>query len=178
MKNIIDTQRLSLREFVLEDAEAVLKFNAHPEVMQYTGDESISSLEQASHLISETWLADYKRYGYGRWALIHKTENKIIGFAGLKYLPELLKTDIGFRMLPQYWGRGFATEVSVAILNHGFEHYSLEQIIGIVQPENMGSAKVLQKIGMHWYQAAPYLEGDKVYDWYQINKNDFYKNKR
>ena len=106
-------------------------------------------------------------------SLIFKPENKIIGFAGLKYLPEFEKTDIGFRFLPEYWGKGIATEVSVAIIRYGFEILKLENIIGIADPMNIGSCRVLEKVGLKFYKFDTYNEDDKKYNWYQISKKQY-----
>jgi len=81
MNIIIETKRLILREFNINDFEAVFEFNSRVEVHKYTGDEIIKSIERAKEIISNIWLNDYKNYGYGRWAVIYKPENKIIGFA-------------------------------------------------------------------------------------------------
>jgi len=116
------------------------------------------------------WYEDYKKYGYGRWAVIYKPENKIIGFAGLKYLPEFKETDIGFRFLPEYWGKGIATEVSIEIIKYGFEKLNLHKIVGIAIPDNIGSCKVLEKIGLSFYKIDEYDGDGKEYNWHKIDK--------
>ena len=118
---MIETDRMILRKFSIDDYQSVYEFGSNVEVQKYTGDEILTSPNQAKAIIKEVLFSDYKKYGYGRLAAIFKPENKIIGFAGLKYLPEFEKTDIGFRFLPEYWGKGIATEVSVAIIRYGFE---------------------------------------------------------
>jgi len=170
MNIIIETKRLILREFNINDFEAVFEFNSRVEVHKYTGDEIIKSIERAKEIISNIWLNDYKNYGYGRWAVIYKPENKIIGFAGLKYLPEINETDIGYRFLPEYWGKGIATEVSKKIINYGFDQLKLNRIIGITMPENIGSCKVLEKIGLTLYKVDQYDDDEKAYNWYEIFK--------
>jgi len=170
MNIIIETKRLILREFTINDFEAVFEFNSRVEVHKYTGDEIIKSIERAKEIISNIWLNDYKNYGYGRWAVIYKPENKIIGFAGLKYLPEINETDIGYRFLPEYWGKGIATEVSKKIINYGFDQLKLNRIIGITMPENIGSCKVLEKIGLTLYKVDQYDDDGKAYIWCEIFK--------
>ena len=170
MITIIETERLILREFVASDFEAVYDFGSNKEVQKYTGDTLVDSLEDAKELIKNVWLNDYKTYGYGRWATIYKPTDKLIGFAGLKYLPEFHETDIGFRFLPQYWGKGIATEVSKEIITYGFEQLHLKRIIGIAMPENVGSSKVLEKIGLSYYKTADYDGDGKEYLWYQIER--------
>ena len=170
MNAIIETERLILREFNINDYKEVYEFGSNLEVQRYTGDKIIESLNDAKELIKNVWYKDYKKYGYGRWAVIYKPENKIIGFAGLKYLPEFNETDIGFRFLPEYWGKGLASEASYEIIKYGFEKLGLEKIIGIALAENIGSCKVLKKIGLTFYKIDDY-DGDGVeYNWYKIEK--------
>ncbi len=176
MHPIIETQHCTLREFTEKDTEAVYEFGSNAQVNKYTGDKSISTLSQAKEIITDIYCADYKKYGYGRWAVVYKPENKIIGFAGLKYLPELQETDIGFRLLPQYWGKGIATETSRKIIPYGFEKLKLKKIIGIAMPENKGSCKVLEKIGLKLYKTSDYNGVGNTYHWYQLKRED-YQNK-
>jgi len=170
MNAIIETERLILREFNINDYKEVYEFGSNLEVQRYTGDKIIESLNDAKELIKNVWYKDYKKYGYGRWAVIYKPENKIIGFSGLKYLPEFNETDIGFRFLPEYWGKGLASEASYEIIKYGFEKLGLEKIIGIALAENIGSCKVLKKIGLTFYKIDDY-DGDGIkYNWYKIEK--------
>jgi RimJ/RimL family protein N-acetyltransferase len=101
----IETNRVILREFELNDLQAVFDFSSNTEVQKYTGDVVLNNLDQTKDIIVNVWFSDYKKYGYGRYAVVYKPDNKVIGFAGLKYLPELRETDIGFRFLPEYWGK-------------------------------------------------------------------------
>jgi len=174
MNSIIETKRTLLRKFTETDCQAVFDFGSDKEVQKYTGDILLKSYEQAMGIIKNILYADYKKYGYGRWAVVHKRDNKVIGFAGLKYLPEFGKTDIGYRFLPQYWGQGIATEVSVPIIKYGFEKLGLKEIIGITDPLNKASSKVLNKIGLKYYKSAIYdTSTTKKYQWFKISKKEF-----
>ena len=135
-------------------------------VQKYTGENILKSKEDAKNLIKNRYLSDYKNYGYSRLAVIFKPENRIIGFAGLKYLPKLDETDIGFRFLPKYWGLGIATEISIEIIKYGFEVLNLRKIIGIAYPENIASCKVLEKAGLEFYKFDTYDKADgEKYNW-------------
>lgn len=172
MTTIIETERTLLREFTVADYQAVFDFSSNKDVQKYTGDTLLETVAQAKDIIKNVWFTDYKKYGYGRWAVIHKKDNKVIGFAGLKYLPEFDKTDIGFRFLPTYWGQGFATEVSLSIIKYGFEKLGLQEIIGIADPDNIGSIKTLKKIGLKFYKYDFYdAEDTKKYEWFKIEKS-------
>jgi ribosomal-protein-alanine N-acetyltransferase len=170
MTPIIETDRLILRQFKLDDFKAVYEFGSNLEVQKYTGDSLIESLEAAKELIKNVWYQDYEKYGYGRWAVIYKTNNRLIGFAGLKYISDIEETDIGFRFLPEYWGKGIATEASIPILEYGFEHFGLKKIIGTVMPDNIASCKVLEKIGLTFYKVDDYGGDGEKYNWYKINR--------
>ena len=106
MSAIIETERTVLRWFTLEDAEDVFAYGANDEVNRYTGMQSLQTIDEAKKIITDVNFSDYKKYGYGRFAVYHKADKKVIGFAGLKYLPEYDMTDIGYRYLPEYWGKG------------------------------------------------------------------------
>ncbi len=167
MAFIIETERIALRKFTLTDAPAVLEFNSNEDVVRYTGEKAIQSLEEAKEIIVGTWFSDYQTYGYGRYAAVYKPENKVIGFAGLKYESEIGMTDIGYRFLPKYWGKGLATEISKAILDYGFNKLKLKRIIGIAMPENKASANVLEKIGLQYYKTDGFLNDGGAYLWYE-----------
>ena len=167
----VETDRLILREFNEKDFEAVYDFGSNLEVNKLTGDKLIDSLEGAKNIIKNIWKKEYKKYGYGRWATIYKPDNKIIGFAGLKYLPEFNETDIGFRFLPEYWNKGIATEASKEIIKYGFKNLKLDRIIGIAMPENIGSCKVLEKVGLSFYKKDDYDGDGGMYNWYKIEKS-------
>ena len=80
---------------------------------------------------------------------MYKPENKVIGFSGFKYIPELDEVDLGFRFHPEYWGHGLATESALACIEFGFERLNLKRIVALVLPENTASIRVLEKAGMH-----------------------------
>jgi len=170
LETIIETERIILRCFLRTDLEAVYAFNSNWEVMKYTGDIIVKSLDQAKEIITSVWENDYAKYGYGRWAAVDKATNEVIGFAGLKYLPELDEVDIGFRFLPEYWNKGIATEVSKEIIKYGFELLNLNRIIGIAMEPNIGSQRVLEKIGLSLYKIDEYDGDGGAHRWYEIKK--------
>ena len=149
------TERLEHRQFSAGDAEAFFALNSNPQVMRFTGEPLLPSLNAARQAIAN--YPDFDTVGYGRWACVLKETGAVIGFCGLKYLPDLDAVDVGYRFLPQYWGRGLATEACVASLEFGFATLCLDQIIGMVLPDNAASIRVLEKAGMR-------PDGDVVYD--------------
>lgn len=166
---ILETERLLIRDIEVEDKEDMFKLHSDPEVQKYTGEPVVESVEEMEQRIRARH-KEYKELGYGRWALIEKASNTLIGWAGLLYLEEFDQIDIGYRLRKEFWGKGYATEASVAILKYGFETLGLEEIIAIAYPANVGSIRVMQKTGMQYYKTAEYEEGDGGAIWYRMDK--------
>jgi len=150
MKVILETDRLLLREYVEEDAEAFFKLNSDPEVLRFVPDKRLLDVEQARQLLIDHPIADYRKYGFGRGACILKSTGEQIGFAGLKYLEELGEVDVAYRLMPTHWGQGLATEAALASVRFGFADLGLKRIIGLVMPENIASVRVLEKTGLRY----------------------------
>ncbi|MGU3373586.1 GNAT family N-acetyltransferase [Chryseobacterium sp. M5A1_1a] len=145
MKKILETDRFLLRELTVDDAMSFYELNENPKVIQYTGDRSFESVEEAM-----TFLQNYKDYeenGYGRWAVIDKSNNEFMGWCGLKYDSSKNETDLGFRFFEKFWNRGMATECAIACLKYGLDQLKLKKIVGRAMSENIASIKVLQKLG-------------------------------
>jgi len=146
-ETILETERLLLREFDEGDGAAFYRLGSDPAIIKYTGDGGLTGLDHALEVLRTHPLADYSRHGFGRWACVDKATGQVIGFAGLKYLDELQEVDIGYRLLPAYWGQGLATEACRPIVDYGFAHLRLDCIIGLVDPPNVASIRVLEKLG-------------------------------
>lgn len=154
MKAILETERLLLREFVEEDAEWFYRLNSNPEVLRFVPDKTLQSVEQARQILIDHPITDYQKHGFGRGACILKSTGEQIGFAGLKYLPELGEVDVAYRLMPSHWGNGLATEVALASVHHGFANIGLKQIIGLAMPANTASIRVLEKAGLRYSEKA------------------------
>lgn len=166
MKIIFETDRLLLRELNISDAENFYKLNSDPDVIKFTGDNKFSSVYEAkTFLVNYT---EYEKYGYGRWAVLSKTDDQFLGWCGLKYNEEQM-VDLGFRFFKKYWGNGFATEAAKGCLNYGFSELHLKTIVGRALKKNIASVKVLEKIGMtHWKDLVCHGNKDCVY--YKLEK--------
>ncbi|WP_163937287.1 GNAT family N-acetyltransferase [Paraferrimonas sp. SM1919] len=166
MTILIDTPRLQMRHFTANDAADVYPFLADPLVTKYTGDGIVvTSVQDALNVITNIWLKEYAQYGYGRYALIHKADNKVIGFCGIKFETEINANDIGYRLLPEYWGKGLATEAVAALLEYVQNQLTISQLVAEVDMNNIASQKVLQKLG--FIQTDNYLRKGHHFNVYQ-----------
>ncbi|GIU11293.1 N-acetyltransferase [Shewanella sp. c952] len=167
MKVITETSRLIIREFNLDDAQAVYDFNAPEEVCRYTGDAGMcTSIEDASNIIENIWLKEYAKYGFARWAVVLKETGKVIGFCGFKNETRIDAIDIGYRFHPDYWGKGFATESNQACIDYAKANMDFDLVYGEVMPENTGSSHVLKKMGFKFVRQ--YQEDGYTLDSYAI----------
>jgi len=141
MKIILETDRLYLREFIDTDGFHFYHLNNDEDVVKYTGNKPFKTLEEAIDFIKN--YSDYKRNGYGRWAVCLKETNEFLGWCGLKY--ENNEIDLGFRFYKKYWGMGYATESASACVSYGFSKLNLKEIVGRAYIENVASIKVLKK---------------------------------
>lgn len=143
----LETERLLLRWFTLDDIEAFYELGSNPEIIRYVGNQPFASLEVAKDTLTAAPLKDYATHGYGRFACVWKQTGEVIGSCGPKFLPDTGDVDLGYRFLPNFWGRGLATESSLASIDYARHQLGLQRLVGWVHPENVASARVLRKLG-------------------------------
>ena len=152
----IETTRLNLRPFSHEDAKPLLEILVTPGVLQYYPSSDPPDLERVQRLV-ERQIDHWHEHGYGWWAVEPLQDSRLIGWSGLQYLPETDEIEIGYLLSKHYWGRGLATESSSVGLDFGFNQLGIQEIIGIVHPDNIASQRVLEKIGLKFQEKAEYF---------------------
>lgn len=165
MKEIIETERLFLRELNVNDAESFYRLNLDKDVLKYTGDEPFENIENSKEFLEK--YNHYEKYGFGRWAVINKENGKFLGWCGLKFTEIRNEYDIGFRFFKKYWNKGYATESAKSCIDYGINKLQLTEILGRAMRENQASIRVLEKIG---------LEYNRDFD-FEGNKGVIYKTK-
>lgn len=146
MNIILETERLYLREFLLEDAIHLFQMNIDPEVLKYTGDTPFTDLEEAQSFVIN--YDAYTKTGIGRYAVIRKEDDTFLGWCGLKFHPKERVIDVGYRFYRCYWNNGYATESTKATINYAFEALKYPFVIAHAHIHNINSHKVLKKCGM------------------------------
>lgn len=144
---MLETDRLILRPGTLEDVPHLFELNSDYEVVRYTGETSFNNFLEAESIVKERLIPQFQKYRMGRFTVLLK-DGTFIGWCGLKYFPETNEVDLGYRFMQKFWGKGYATEATHITLKYGFETLGLNRIIAKAMPENIGSIKVLQKMGM------------------------------
>jgi [ribosomal protein S5]-alanine N-acetyltransferase len=141
-----------LRRITLADAPLIYQLNTSPGVLQYVHEPALIDEADALRVIREIILPQYSLYNLGRWAIERKEGNQFLGWCGLKYLPDLDEVDLGYRLMPGYWGKGYASEAAAATLAFGFNERQLDTIVGRAHIDNVASWGILEKIGMRFKQ--------------------------
>lgn len=153
---MLETERLILTVATLNDALPMMEMNADPDVIRYVGDPPQHNLSEAEQVIRERLLPQWEKYKMGRFTVRLK-DGTYIGWCGLRFFPDQNEVDLGYRFAKKFWGKGYATESSRAVLKYGFETLKLKSIIAKAMPGNVESIKVMQKLKMTYkgYKALP-----------------------
>jgi RimJ/RimL family protein N-acetyltransferase len=153
---ILETDRLYLREYEINDQEGLAKIYSDAEVMKYIGRGGVLDAEKTLNRI-EAWRNKYyHEWGFGIWALIEKASGNLIGQCGFNILKETSEVEIAYLLAKEFWGKGYATEISRAAISYGFTVLNLKRIVALAYPENIPSINVIQKLGMKY-------EGEKEF---------------
>ena len=138
-----------------DDAEAFFKLNSDPEVLRFVPDKRLLDAEQARQILIDHPMADYRKYGFGRGPCILKSTGEQIGFG----IPISRRTGRSRRRISPdagSLGPGMATEAALASVRFGFADLDLKRIIGLVMPENIASARVLEKTGLRYVETVTF----------------------
>jgi [ribosomal protein S5]-alanine N-acetyltransferase len=142
----VETGRLRLRPMEPGDARALFEIYRDPQTAKYWNkpDRSVAD----SQLRIAAMLGHWERYGFGDWALTDKRTGAMIGFCGLHHIERMAEVNLGFLLRRDFWGRGLATEASLAALDFGFEKAGVPAVVGTVAPGNAAAIRVLEACGM------------------------------
>lgn len=155
---VIKTDRLIIRSFLESDIPEYAAIVADPEVTRFLGDGSPHSYEQATAYVVDCIRAE-ARDSMARYAVILRETGQLIGFCGFKRMEDYI--DFGWRYARRVWGNGYATEAAAAVLDYGVNTLWLSGIVAQSAIENVGSVRVMEKIGMQ-FEAFGEVRGRKT----------------
>lgn len=167
---MIETERLIIRKFTLEDAPKLIELRSDEEVIRYLGGVKNQNAEAIKKRM-EFYIDCYAKYGFGMSAMIWKETGEMIGWSGLQPLQETGKIEVGYGMAKEFWRKGIGYECAKAWLEFGFTKKDLEKIYAVAQPANTGSWRIMEKLGMSFEGIKNHYDLDcKVYS---ITKDKF-----
>ncbi len=170
MQYVVETDRLLLRKIVPQDAHDLFVLDSDPLVNKFLGNKPVQSIEESIKIIAHVQ-KQYEQNGIGRWAVILKESNALIGWSGLK-LEDGIRAesyyDLGYRFMPKYWNKGFATEAAIASLKYGFETLNYPSICAAADVNNEASNNVIQKCGLVFIET--FMFENALHNWYRLTK--------
>ncbi len=161
MNEAVVTSRLIFRELSMKDINEFYKLEKDPLVRKYIPNIRNSTYSECKESLKKH-IDKYKDgTGIYTWAVVLRENRKFIGITGCRYLEELDKVEMGIRLMPDYWGNGYATETGRALIQYAFKRLRLNEIIAMAIPENEKSMKSLQNIGLD-FDGYGYFAGSRV----------------
>ncbi len=182
MKIFAETERLILREVLDSDLESFFELDSDPEVHRYLGNKPVKSIDESQKMIDGI-RQQYVERGIGRWVVIEKSSGNFIGWSGLRLYTEQDGPfngmtnfhDVGYRLLPRYWGKGYATESGKASIDYAFKHMHLPIVYGITEMSNQASHNALLKVGLEYVEDFYHEKLDENLRWYKIETHELWK---
>ncbi|GJM42403.1 MAG: alanine acetyltransferase [Ardenticatenaceae bacterium] len=155
---IIETARLQLCHFDLDDAQFVLNLVNDPGWIRFIGDRGIHTVTEAETYLKDGPMASYFANGFGLYLVRRRLDKVQLGMCGLVKRPSLTHVDIGFAFLAEHTGQGYAFEAATAVLNHAQNDLNLHPVVAITDPDNVRSIKLLQKLGLQFKEMVTLAE--------------------
>lgn len=171
---MVETKRLTLRPFVLADVAAHAELYSDSEVTRHLAGDSVSpeAVAARSRQVVESFAAHWAQHGFGVWAMMDRESGRLIGQCGLKHLPDTTDIEVLYALERARWGQGLAPEAAAAALRFGFQEVGLARIVAVTRPENRGSQRVLEKLGMR-YEGERTVYGGILAASYAITREEF-----
>ncbi|PHA02552.1 GNAT family N-acetyltransferase [Bacillus pseudomycoides] len=144
---IIETERLILRELIEDDAQGILNCFSNEDVLRHYGQNPLTDIEQVKNII-RNFSNNYKEKRGIKWGIERKETEEMIGTIGFHdWSSEHKRAEIAYALLPEHWGKGYATEAVLKVISYGFHELELTRIGAVVFTENKASNVLLEKLG-------------------------------
>ena len=169
-KKILETERLVLREFSIDDTGFILTLLNTPGWLEYIGDKNVRTLEDAVNYLENGPIKSYKKNGFGLWLILLKDGSTPIGMCGLVNRESLDDIDIGFALLTEYSGLGYGYEIANATLKYANQVLGINRVVAITDSNNISSIKLLNKLGLQFEKTLKLSESDTVLLFSPFNK--------
>jgi len=145
----LETARLRIRDLTEDDAEFILRLVTDEAFIANIADKGIRDVDGARAFLRDGSWTNANRPGHGMFALeLRDRAGTPIGIGGILYREALDVTDVGYALLPEHRGHGYAFEAAEAMVRYGHATLGMEQIVGMCAPANAASIRILEKLGM------------------------------
>jgi len=159
---VFETERLFVRPYTMDDLTLFFRLNGDNEVMRYI--RPAQNLEQTTEFLQKIIHSYQERPGIGRWAMISKADQQFAGSFAIIPIDNSIQLQLGYALLKENWGKGYASESVKGGLQYAFDQLGLIEIAAITYPENIPSQKVLLKNGFVFDKT--FMEEEKELQFY------------
>ncbi|WP_448567756.1 GNAT family N-acetyltransferase [Thalassotalea ganghwensis] len=166
MTIVCQTSRLIVRHLAHADADFIIRLLNEPAFIEYIGDKGVRNREDAIEYI-EGPIASYKANGFGLSAVIERQTLRPVGLCGVLKRAELDLPDLGYSLLPEFWGLGYAKEAATGVLESAHVDCRIDKIAAITSPNNQPSIAVLEKLGFAFVDMKPLFEGEPAVRYFE-----------
>ncbi|MGF1789433.1 GNAT family N-acetyltransferase [Photobacterium profundum] len=146
--NIIETERLTIRWLIEDDAEFIYRLYNTDSFLQFVGDKNLQTIDDARKYLLTGALNMYERIGMGLYMVELKSDKTALGISGLIKRDSLNDIDIGYGFLPEFEGKGYAYEAGVALKSYAKDALKIERLVAITTADNKRSITLLEKLGL------------------------------
>ncbi len=167
MNTIVETDRLIIREFEEDDLISLYKIESNTKIIKYIPWNKLSTLDDCKRQIKK-YISNYKKNKLNSWAIVEKENNQVIGITQLVYSKKVKGVEIGTKILPEYWNKGYASELTDALVKYGLNKLGIDEIFAVTDINNASAIKSLINMGMTL----------KRYGYYNGAESAFFSTKR
>lgn len=169
---MIETERLFFRKFELDDLPQLIEQRSDPDMYRYLGGTRLQNPEALAKRI-RFYMSCYDSHGFGMCPMFWKETGEMIGAAGIQPLEDTGEIEVGYSVIKPLWGRGIASEAAIGWMTHGFNDHGLDRIVAVAVEANVGSRRVMEKLGMTYEKTEEHYGDDCAF--YGISKEDFFR---
>lgn len=166
MKNY-ETERLILKPAALEDADFFLKLYNLPSFIKFIGDKNLRTKEDAEKYITNRFLPQIDKLGFGNYVVIHKELNEKIGAVGVFIREGIDVPDIGFSFFPDFEGKGYAYESAVNLMEIIKTEFGVEKLSAMTSDENISSQKLIERLGLQFKKYVIFPDDNEELRYYE-----------
>ncbi len=172
----LEAPRLILRKFLEADIERIAELTSNAGFMRFSGGSPFD--RKGTEAFLERLLAPERLGKHSQFAVILRENKRLIGYCGffLQIVDDVEELEIGYRLDPEYWSKGFATEAARAVRDHAFRDLHAEHVISLILPENHASKRVAEKNGMRFAKRTNFRGFDT--DVFAITRDEWMTMKR
>lgn len=163
--NFYETERLIIRPMSLDDKEFIFELYNRPKFIKYIGDRKLKTISDAENYIKNRFLPQIEKLGFGNYLVLTKEGNHKIGGVGIFEREGLDVVDIGFSLLEEFEGKGYAYEAAIKVKSIGMDDFGLKKISAITSKDNFSSQKLIEKLGLKFqhYVTLPNEDEELMY---------------